>query len=138
MIFHIIWYSSVPYSKGTQYGYKWILISLNISFLNCIYNIFCHISVIFTSAKISYFAVINSTQKKSIDFEEDVNRLQVMQHANYPTAEHVTTPVTYKYPQSVRCSTDTQNTEHELHTATVFDFRHCGSYRVILAGFSVL
>jgi hypothetical protein len=87
--------------------------------------------------KISYFAVI-TVHKKPADFEDDMNLLQVMQHAHYPTGTHVTTPVTYKYPQSVRCSTDTQNTKHELHSATVCDSLHCGSYRIIPAVFSAL
>jgi hypothetical protein len=88
----------------------------------CELNIFCHISVIFTSAKISHFAVINISQKKSAESDEDVNRLQVMQHAHYPIGEHVTTPVTYKYPQSVRCSTDTQThrTPNMSYTALLF------------------
>jgi hypothetical protein len=45
-----------------------------------------------------------TVHNKPADFEEDVNNLDVMQHAHYPTGEHVTTPVTYKYPQSVRCN----------------------------------
>jgi len=68
----------------------------------------------------------------------DVSRLEVMQHAHYVTGEHVTPPATYKYLQSVRCSTESQNTKHDLHTATVFDFRLSGSNWILLAGFSVL
>jgi hypothetical protein len=49
-----------------------------------------------------------TVHNKSADFEEDVNRLEVMKHAHYTTGEHVTISATYKYLQSVRCSTDTQ------------------------------
>jgi hypothetical protein len=102
-----------------------------------LYFYLSHISVIFTLAKFlnSLTLILN---KKSADFEEDVNSLEDMQHAHYPTADHVTTPLTYKYLHSVRCIIDTQNTKYELHTATVFDYRDCGSNRTILAGLSAL
>jgi hypothetical protein len=45
---------------------------------------------------------------KSADFEEDVNHLEVMQHAHYPTGDHVTTPASCNYPQPVHSSTDTE------------------------------
>jgi protein-disulfide isomerase-like protein with CxxC motif len=71
-------------------------------------------------------------------YTEDVNFLEVMQHAHYVTGKHVAPPVTYECPQSVRCGTESQNTKHDLHTATDFDSRLCGSNRILLAGFSVL
>jgi len=61
-----------------------------------------------------------------------------MYHAHYVTDEHVAQPATYKYPQSVRCGTQSQITKHDLHTATNFDSSLCGSNRILLAGFSVL
>jgi len=64
--------------------------------------------------------------------------LDVMNHVHYVTGEHVTPPATYKYLQSVRCSTESQKTKHDLHTATDFVSRLCGSNRILLAGFSVL
>jgi hypothetical protein len=67
-----------------------------------------------------------------------MNQLEVMQHAHYVTGGHVTPPETYKYLQSVRCGTESQNTKHDLHTATDFVSRLCGSNRILLAGFSVL
>ena len=138
-IFSGIWYFFIFYSNGTQSRYKWIFISLNISAVNhtCTFIFLFHISVFFTSIKISLFKVITRSQKTTW-WRKDVSHLEVVHNAHYVTGEHVTPPATYKYLQSVRCSTDTQNTKHDLHIATDFVSHPCGSNRILLAGFSVL
>ena len=76
-----------------------------------------------------------TVHKKWRDDAEDVSCLEVMQHAHYITGEHVTPPATHK---SVRCGTESHNTKHDIHTATDFVSRLCGSNRILRAGFSVL
>jgi len=102
--------------------------------------------IIFYSITIQYISHLQKCpysmpltfHKKWRECIEDVRRLEVTHPAHYVTCEHVTPPATYKYLQSVHCSTDTQNTKHDVHIATDFVSRPCGSNRILLAGFSVL
>jgi hypothetical protein len=135
--YNSIWF--IFYSSGTQFRYKWILISLNISAVNYIYTFFQSVTYHYVLHLQKFLYSMSITvHNKWRDYTEDVNRLDVISHAHYVTGEHVTQPATYKYPQSVHCGTESQITKHDLHTATDFDSRLCGSNKILLAGFSVL
>jgi hypothetical protein len=127
------------YSNSTQSRPKWILISLNISAVIYIYTFFQSITFQYFSHLRKFLYPMSLTvHNKWRHYTEDVNRLEVIPHAHYVTGENVTPHTTYKYLQSVRCGTESQNTKHDLHTATVFVSRLCGSSRILLAGFLVL
>ena len=128
---------SIPMAHNLDISEFWflsthpLLFTIIIFFSSITFQFFSHLQKFLYSMALT-------VHNKWRDDAGDVRRLDVMHPAHYVTCEHVTTPATYKYLQSVRCSTDTQNTKHDLHIATDFVSRPCGSNRILLAGFSVL